>query len=313
MVRTIDVCLACYQGEAFLPRLLDTLCAQDDPAFRVLFQDDGSTDATAGILAGRAALDLRFVPGQQSGQHLGAAGNFLSLLRQSDAAYTALCDQDDEWEPNRLSACRRAMEMAEAQYGQDTPILVHSDCCVIDEEGDAIAGSLFAHQGWDIHAVTLPRLLVQNNVTGCTLLMNAALRRLVAEAAPETLYMHDWFIALTAAAFGRIVFVDDTLVRYRQHDGNAIGASREPQLLRALHALCDLDKARARIRVTYWHAAAFRDAYAPLLARCPESAQTLDSFLAIPRLPRCQRLAALYRGGFLMQSSIARLGQLLLS
>jgi hypothetical protein len=36
--------------------------------------------------------------------------------------------------------------------------------------------------------------------------------------------MHDWWLAMTAAAFGQIVFLDQPLIHYRQHQNNTIGA-----------------------------------------------------------------------------------------
>ena len=81
------VLLAAWNGSAYLPALLDSLCAQTDPDFTVIMQDDGSTDGTPGLLQETAGRDSRFVFGAEQGQHLGAAGNFLSLVRQAEADY----------------------------------------------------------------------------------------------------------------------------------------------------------------------------------------------------------------------------------
>ena len=309
MVKRIDVCMACYNGAAYLPAMLNSLRAQDDADFRILMQDDGSADDTPRLLSA-AAADSRFVPAADSGRHFGAVGNFLSLLRQSDADYTALADQDDVWETNRLSACRAALADAEARYGTDTPLLVHSDCRLIDGQDQELHASFFAHQGWDPSAVTLPRLLVQNNVTGCTLMMNAALRRLVtAHGTPEAMFMHDWFIALTAAAFGHIIFVDQPLVRYRQHGRNVMGASQQTQLTRATKALAAWNKGKERIALTYRHTAAFRTTFGDIL---PADAQaTITAYLATQKKPKMLRVLAVQRGGYTMQSPITRAGQII--
>ena len=201
------VLLTAYNGSKHLPALLDSLKNQTDPDFSVLLQDDGSEDETVSILTDLCKSDPRFSFGSEQGQHLGAAGNFLSLVRQTDADYVLMCDQDDIWEPEKIAVLKQAIMEMEAEYGADTPLLVHSDCSLISEEGDLIGDSFFRHQGWDPKAVTLPPLLVQNNVTGCTLIMNAPLRKLIAaHARAKDLFMHDWFIALTAASFGKIRF-----------------------------------------------------------------------------------------------------------
>ena len=309
MVKRITVLLPVYNGERWLPSLLESLRAQTEPDFDVLIQDDGSSDGTPALLEALGP-DARFRFGAESGQRLGAKGNFLSLMRQADAPAVALCDQDDVWLPERLALGRKALEEAERRLGTDTPVLVHGDCAVTDAEGSILHASFFRHQGWDPAANTLPRLLVQNNVTGCTVLMNAALCRLAAaHADPARIFMHDWFLALTAAAFGEIVFLPRPLVRYRQHGGNAVGASPAGLPRRALAALRDREKARARIALTYEQAAVFREAYGGALPA--EAARIVDGYLAIRSLPKPARIRALRKGGYLMQSRTARMGQLL--
>ena len=309
MVKTIQVLMACYNGEKYLPQQLASLQGQADPCFTVLMQDDGSTDGTPALLQAGAA-DERFRLAADNGQHHGAIGNFLSLMRQSDADYSALCDQDDVWATDRLSRCRAAMEQAEARYGADTPLLVHSDAGVIDAQGATLHGSFFAHQGWDPAAVTLPRLLVQNNVTGCTLLMNAALRRLVVQHGdPARMHMHDWFIALTAASFGHIIFVNAPLVNYRQHGVNVVGASQQSLAQRGRKALAQWEKGKARIALTYTHARAFREAYGDALP--PAARNVIDGYLATEKMGKLRRVIAVQRMGCTMQSQVTRMGQII--
>ena len=304
------VLLTTYNGSKHLPALLDSLLAQTDPDFTVLLQDDGSEDDTVALLTGLCAKDPRFSFGTEQGQHLGPAGNFLSLIRQTNADYTLLCDQDDLWENDKIAVLKEAMKEMETEYGADTPLLVHSDCSLISEEGDPVGNSFFRHQGWDPNAVTLPPLLVQNNVTGCTLIMNAPLRSLIAShARAKDLFMHDWFIALTAASFGKIRFVSSALTRYRQHAGNAIGASAQPLLKRGLAALGKRREAKRRILLTYTHTKVFNRIYREEL---PEEAQGIvDAYLATQHMRKLPRILAVRRLGCVMQSPVTRLGQFL--
>ena len=310
VVKTIAVLLACYQGEKHLPEQLASLAAQDDPAFRVLMQDDGSQDGTMALLNDVAARDSRFVLAAHHGCHFGAKGNFWSLLSQADSDYIAFCDQDDIWQPDRLSACRAALEKAEEQYGEDTPVLVHSDCTLIDGQGSVLHDSFFAHQGWDASATSLAQLMVQNNVTGCTAMFNRALCRAALTAGnPETMFMHDWFMALLAASLGRVVFVSRPLVRYRQHGKNVMGASRLGLVARGMKALGAYRRGRERIALTYRHTAAFRDACGSLL---PDEARTLiDRYLATERMGKIRRVLAVRRLGCVMQSTVTRIGQII--
>jgi glycosyltransferase involved in cell wall biosynthesis len=306
---TVQILLAAYNGAAWLPAQLQSLRDQTDRDFTVLWQDDGSSDDTPTQLSRCSLQDDRFLPGAQQGCHLGAKGNFLSLIRQAKADAVLLCDQDDVWFPEKVARLKKALAKAEVQNGAGTPLLVHSDCRGIDEAGAQLFPSFFRHQGWDPAAVTLPQLLVQNNVTGCTLIMNKALLKLIAaHGDADKIFMHDWFIALTAAAFGRVVFLNDVLTGYRQHLDNAIGASSGDQLARGMEALGRQEKAKARIRLTYTHTRSFRDLYGDLL---PENARNLiDAYLATEALPKLPRLWQVRRLGCVMQSPVTRAGQL---
>lgn len=310
MVTHITVLLACYNGAKWLPEQLKTLQGQTDPDFSVLIQDDGSTDRTLEIIADICRKDPRFVMAAESGKHLGAVGNFFSLMRQVSDGYTALCDQDDIWSPNRLAACRAAMEKAEEQHGTDMPLLVHSDSRVLREDGSLLQESFFAHQGWDGSANTLNRLLVQNNVTGCTTLINQPLRMLVTEYRnTDKLFMHDWFLAQTASAFGRVIFVPEQLVGYRQHGTNAVGASRNGLVSRGIKALSMRKKGKERISLYYRQAQLLAEAYGGLM---PErSAKVLTDFLATRKEWKLFRILHICRGHYLMQSRITRIGQIL--
>ena len=303
-----SILLAAYNGSAFLPEQLESLRSQSDGDFTVLLQDDGSSDRTQELLEEIAREDPRFVPAAEPGRHWGACGNFLSLLRQTDADAVLLCDQDDRWEPEKVALLKSALLEASRQAGPETPLLVHSDACVIREDGSILYPSFFRHQGWDPAAVTLPRLLVQNNVTGCTLIMNRPLIDLVVRTArPETLFMHDWWIALTAAAFGKVIFLDRPLVRYRQHGTNSIGASASGQLSRGMKALGRRERAKQRIALTYTHSAAFLAQCGDLLP--PEAASLIRAYLDTRSLPKIRRIRQVFRLGCTMQSPITRLGQ----
>lgn len=43
----------------------------------------------------------------------------------------------------------------------------------------------------------------------------------------ENIIMHDWWLALIASTFGKIIHIDDSLVFYRQHTSNTLGAESD--------------------------------------------------------------------------------------
>ena len=139
------------------------------------------------------------------------------------------------------------------------------------------------------------------------MLLNRPLAELAGRADPAAVEMHDWFLAQTAAAFGHIVFLPEALVSYRQHGDNAIGASRRSLPGRVAEALRTPEKARARIALTYRRAALLLETYGDALPE--EGRETILAYLATEHMPRLQRIRAVMKGGYRMQSPWARMGQ----
>lgn len=223
----IYVLLATYNGGAFLREQLDSLIAQTEPGWHLLVRDDGSSDRTAEIVAAYAAKDPRItmLPGSRANQ--GTAANFASLLQtaaERGADYVLLMDQDDVWLADKIERQMALMKSEEGRLGPSVPILVHSDLELVDRECRTIHPSFMAFQR--IHneqAEPLRTLLVQNYVTGCTVLLNRALLQ-AALPIPSEAMMHDWWLALIAATVGVIRYDPEPTVRYRQHPGNQVGA-----------------------------------------------------------------------------------------
>ena len=229
----VAVLLPTYNGARFLGRQLDSLLSQSVQDFVIVTRDDGSTDETRQILQPY----LEKIPQQihlveDSRGNLGASGNF-SLLMQYvlengpalglQNACLMLCDQDDVWESNKIETELAAFQELERQH-PDIPLLVHSDLRVVDDNEGQIAESFLSYQGLDASKNDLRNITFSNTVTGCTALFNQQLVR-KALPVPEEAMMHDWWLALVAAAFGRIEFIPQCLVRYRQHGQNTLGAT----------------------------------------------------------------------------------------
>ena len=116
-----------YNGERFLREQLDSILGQTYPNFRLVIQDDGSTDGTEEILAGYAERDDRISLRKNEGPH-GAYCNFHGLMnavRQEEPAdYYMFSDQDDIWLPDKISFYVRAAE----SQSPDVPALFYSMC-----------------------------------------------------------------------------------------------------------------------------------------------------------------------------------------
>ena len=218
--KKVLILLSTYNGEKYINQQLDSLFSQTYKEFEIIVRDDKSTDNTLEILK---SYNVKLV---DSVQNLGAKKSFASLLEyaieNSDAQYFMFCDQDDIWEKDKIEKTLNEMKNIE-QKNLNTPILVHSDLKVADENLSIVSDSLWKYQNIDPEKDSLNRVLLHNVVTGCTTMINRKLAILIKDI-PNEAIMHDWWIAMVASVFGKISYVQEPLMMYRQHGKNDTGA-----------------------------------------------------------------------------------------
>lgn len=219
----VVILLATYNGAEFLPEQLASLLAQDHGDWRLIWRDDGSSDATVPILQA-------FAHAQPPGRveqllapegRVGSAAAFLALLRHvapylEPGDLVAFADQDDVWLPHKLARAVTAL----AELPADRPALYSARQVLVDAQLRRLAVS--APVG---HPRGFPAALAQNLATGCTIAMNRAAAQLVSGSSPPGSCQHDWWAyLLVTAAGGDFLADDEPVVLYRQHSANAVGA-----------------------------------------------------------------------------------------
>ena len=205
------------QGARWLPGQLASIAGQTVTDWQLWVSDDGSTDATPDILAAFAAArpgQVRLVQGPRSG----SAQNYLALLTHPDLPSdrpVALSDQDDVWYPEKLA---RGLALLDGVPG---PAIYGGQSRHIDS-----AGRPCGQSRRPVRPVTLGNAAVQNMVSGHSLMLNPAAAALARAAGrPVGVAHHDWWLSLLViAAGGRAVIDDATVLDYRQHGHNAVGA-----------------------------------------------------------------------------------------
>ena len=302
---SVDILVATYNGARFLRPQIESLLAQKDVSFRILVRDDGSSDGTPGVIEHYVRSRPDCFVFFESSENLGTAGNFAYLLARAKAPYVALCDQDDVWVPHKLRTLLDTMRALEARNGAGTPMLVHSDLAVVDEELRKRHASFWRYSGFDPRRTRLPQLLLKNTVTGCASLINRALIELALPVPPAAL-MHDYWLALVACAAGRLVAVDEPLVFYRQHRHNVIGAQ----------AYSWSSIAERFDQLGKWDIGAQRGQAAALSERChaaisEESIALISDFVGLPERNWLGRRWLLVRRGILMPGFMRNIALLL--
>ncbi|MBD5560810.1 MAG: glycosyltransferase family 2 protein [Clostridia bacterium] len=303
----IDILLATYNGARFLPDLLSSLAQQTYQNFTIRALDDGSTDETTSVLtafAGKHPGKLKLEP--QAGHTGDPSGNFYRLLGLSQGDYAMFCDQDDIWARDKIRLSLREMQRLEEQDPL-RPILVHTDLEVVDADLRCLSHSFMHYENLDPRFRTLPRLVVQNNVTGCTILMNKALRDMV--RVPDEPVMYDWWLALTASAFGEISYLKDATVLYRQHGSNVVGASNVRSAGYAASRLAS-GEGRRSLQQTYRTAGCFLRCYTDILSASQQD--FLGQYADLGSAGFFQRLRLLTRHRAYKKGLARKFGQLVL-
>lgn len=221
------IALGTCNGARFLCEFAASVRNQSYTDWRMLVRDDASSDATVAQLREIAHEEKRWVVLREAPARSGPAKNFATLLQSAcdlGAEYVFLADQDDVWLPDKIARQMDLIRRAEAAAPSGTSILVYSDLAVVDARLRTIHRSFFRHAGLYRHRrQPLKTLLAHNFVPGCSVLMNRPLLEL-AVPFPSSIPVHDWWIALCAAATGQLAFLAEPTVLYRQHGGNAVGA-----------------------------------------------------------------------------------------
>ena len=240
----IDILLATYNGERYLPELLSSLEQQTYTDWKLIVIDDCSKDKTTDILRSFQKASKHSVEISVNSNSVGCGKeNFFALARKSTGDYIAFCDQDDVWLPNKLETCMHAMCNAEKE-NTSLPILVYSDLKVVDNNLNLISPSFFSYSNYRKNP-QLQHLICQNQITGCTILANKALNQLCIQAKNyDQILMHDSWYGITAMTFGKVIYINKSLILYRQHGNNSVGAINANSIQYKLHRLLNPIKMR---------------------------------------------------------------------
>jgi rhamnosyltransferase len=294
------IVLASFNGADFLIEQLESMFEQTEIQWKLLIRDDGSKDNSIEIIQDYLAKDNRIeLLAYNEGVSCSARANFSSLLAvayKQGAEHILCCDQDDVWEPNKLELMLTRLKQLEGK--EKAPSLLHHDLAVVNESLEPIADSFVNMMQLNPSDQHKPqRLISRNEVTGCAMACNRALLEIALPISNQAV-MHDWWLALCAGYFGRLAFMPDKLVKYRQHSANTIGAKSFWHGLNPFtNWVAGWRRGDKEFISTVKQASAFKEAMAERLGRDSEAYATLDLYSDLLAATRWQRLRVLRQFG----------------
>lgn len=214
----VDILMATYNGEKYLKEQLESILNQTYTNIRLLINDDCSTDKTIEILKEYEQKDNRIYV-QYNNENLGSIKNFENLLSRVENKYFMLADQDDVWMPQKV-------EKSLDKITKENADLVFTDLEAVDENLKTITPSVVRYMGFkkNIDKYNDYKLVfLRNCVTGCTIISKKELIKKYIPIPNKEPMVHDWWMALMIAQDGKLAFLDEPTIKYRQHSKNQLG------------------------------------------------------------------------------------------
>jgi glycosyltransferase involved in cell wall biosynthesis len=219
---TVSVAMCCYNMAAFIAEQLDSIARQSRPPDELVICDDNSQDHTLDIVhsfAERAPFPVKIVRNERQ---LGCNKNFEQAISQCTGDIIFLSDHDDVWQPQKIELILALMRdpSVGAAFGNAT-----------------VVGATLTPVGftlWDTCNFNAERrrrfadgeqfleLIANNVMQGAAAAFRSSFRSLIVPIPSE--WQHDYWIALMVAAVGRIGFTEESVLDYRQHGRNLLGA-----------------------------------------------------------------------------------------
>lgn len=306
----VTIIMAAYNGEQYIREQLESMKGQTYRDWKLIIRDDGSTDRTVDIIqAFRQETEQEVVLYENKPSSGSAKENFFRLLKDADDSYIMFCDQDDIWKKDKILHTLQYMQQLETDAS--IPVLVHSDLTVIDENGTVKADSFFAYQNLS-KTMELSHLLVQNTVTGCTMMINRSLRNHMLEAiSHEKIIMHDYWAALYAAVYGKIGLLSESTMYYRQHAHNSVGAKASNSITRLWGRLLEGRKQYKNSMAESFEQIAYFLECTKQMQTAPAKRELLEGYAALKTKGKWNRVRFYYKNKTLKHGTVRVLIQYL--
>lgn len=300
----IAIIMATYNGEEYIREQMDSILKNHFQDFELHIYDDGSKDNTVSILEEYERNYPGKIFAHKNERNRGVIRNFLCAAQEMDADYYMFSDQDDYWLPDKIE--KTFNKMKETEQGK-TPVVVFGDAKVVDKDLKEICPSFHKHSNLDVTKLDLVHLAMENKLIGCTIMFNRGLKEKLTEF-PKEIRMHDWWVGLVGAALGKVAYVDEPLLLYRQHGTNTLGSVTEIQyILKNIH---DLKAQRQALYENCYQAGALVRVYKDEMN--PEQARKLELFSKVPDEGWIKRRQIVFSNGFVKTGWLRNLGNFIL-
>ncbi len=203
----VSVVIPTYNSGSYVVEAIESVLAQTYKNFEILVVDDGSTDDTKEVLV-KYEGKIRYLYKSNGGVSL--ARNY--GIEHSAGDYVAFLDADDVWLPEKLV---KQMAAIAREPGAEA---AHTAFSIGDVKLETIGMGKVLRSEQEV----LDDLFFVGNVVGTpsSVVVEKEMLARIGGFDPELSQCADWDMWIRIALATGIVFVDEPLIKYRQHDGN---------------------------------------------------------------------------------------------
>ena len=305
----IAILMATYNGEKYLTEQIDSIISQTYTDWKLYFRDDSSNDKTVNIIneycnkyPDKLFLIKDNLECKSASKNFIQMLNYIAKLEKFD--YFMFSDQDDVWKEDKIEKTLAVIE----QENNEIPILVHTDLEVVDSELNTLSKSFIKYRNLDSDKKDLSHLLIQNNVTGCTMMFNKKLIEKI-NSNSNCIAMHDWWLTLIATTFGKIKFLNESTIYYRQHSNNVVGATKATSLSFVINRLLHSNHVKKTLNMSIEQAIVFYNEYKNCITK--QQREILERFILLKNSNKLKKIYIVIKNNFLKQGLIQIIGELM--
>jgi len=313
----VDIAMPTFNCAAWLDVFVESLVAQDFTDWRLIARDDRSSDDTRrrlGEWQERLGRRMTILP-DSGARNLGLIGNYSAVLSATTARWVMSADPDDVWLPGKITRTLAATQGAEEAAGAGVPVVVCTDAEVVDSGSQPVADSFWRWSRMDPERMSaLPRAAMESVALGSTMMMNRALLDRALPIEKGAAYQ-DWWLALVAVAFGRVVALPEKTILYRRHEVNATADPYGGSFFGAIRRTLGAPLApRRRLEGLLVQAAAQARLFLSRYRNCLQNSEiaALEALAGLPSLGLAGRRLAVLRHGLWFGSPLKNAGLLAL-
>jgi len=217
--------MATYNGQKYINQQIDSILYQLNEDDELIISDDGSSDKTIDIIKSYNDKRIKLLFHQRNlktnnntnNNFYFVTNNFENALYNAKGEFIFLSDQDDIWELNKIKVM--------SEYLTKFDIVI-CNLSVIDKNNIVTSSKFYNYKNKFVTNCIIN--LFKSHYIGCCMAFNKKILKFSLPF-PQNLLVHDLWIGTIGFLFGKSVFIDTPLHKYRRHENNNSTSTSQSQ------------------------------------------------------------------------------------